>query len=226
MSYVTQISISDVQTLLEDLEAGDYVAAGAQLDKITQMRDQELYQALGKMTRNLHETLNELGNDTELLQQVKHDLPDVSERLAYVLRTTEEASEKTLASAERVSAGLDNMNQWLEQVAVSPEQKAQFASLLEAASNEITEIMMTQSFQDLTGQVLNRIMIIMTSFEHSLLELVMKSGHDLEAVPARSEASEKDAEMKGIGPNVTQAGKKGAVNSQDEVDDLLGQLGF
>ncbi|MDY0136934.1 MAG: protein phosphatase CheZ [Thiomicrospira sp.] len=226
MSFVTQICISDVQTLLEDLEAGDLVAAGAQLDKITSMREQELYQALGKMTRNLHETLNDLGEDTELLQQVKHDLPDVSERLQYVMRTTEEASEKTLASAEQVVASLDALNEWVERAGLTPTQQTELVALVDAMSQYVTNIMMAQSFQDLTGQVLNRIMIIMASFERSLLDLVMKSGHDLAAVPQRSEAAQKEAEMKGIGPNVTQSGKKDALDSQDDVDDLLGQLGF
>lgn len=226
MSFVTQICISDVQTLLEDLEAGDLVAAGAQLDKITSMREQELYQALGKITRNLHQTLNELDEDTELLQQVKHDLPDVSERLQYVMRTTEDASEKTLASAEQVASGLDALNDWAKRAGLTSEQQAELSGLVEALSNDVTNIMMAQSFQDLTGQVLNRIMIIMTSFERSLLDLVVKSGHDLAAVPQRSEAAQKEAEMKGVGPNVTQAGKKDALGSQDDVDDLLGQLGF
>lgn len=226
MSYLTRISIYQVQTLLEDLEAGDLIAAAAQLDKITKLREKELYQALGHMTRDLHETLNDLGEDTELLQQVKHDLPDVNERLEYVMKTTEEASQKTLASAESLLSNLEQANQVLEQANLPAEQLESLQQLLDQCSQESTSIMMAQSFQDLTGQVLNRIMHVVTSFEQSLVELVARSDHDLEKVPPRDPALKREDEMKGIGPNVTQDGKKDAASSQDDVDDLLSQLGF
>lgn len=223
MSLLTQISISDVQTLLSDLEAGDLIAAGAQLDKLTQLREHELYQELGRMTRNLHDTLKEL-DDTELLQQVKHDLPDVSERLEYVMASTEEASIKTLESAESLAEHLDRINDIVAEL--SPTQASSIKPLLDEASNHVTNIMMAQSYQDLTGQVLNRIMIVMGAFERSLLELISRSGHDLSALPARSESSKREDELKGVGPNVTKSSQKDNLSSQDDVDDLLGQLGF
>ncbi|HEY9018478.1 protein phosphatase CheZ [Thiomicrospira sp.] len=223
MSLLTQISISDVQTLLSDLEAGDLIAAGAQLDKLTQLREHELYQELGRMTRNLHDTLKEL-DDTELLQQVKHDLPDVSERLEYVIASTEEASSKTLSAAESVAECLDQANQLMAEL---PSTQAQaIKPLLDEASAQVTNIMMAQSFQDLTGQVLNRIMIVMGAFERSLLELISRSGHDLSTLPERSASSKREDELKGIGPNVTKSSQQDNLSSQDDVDDLLGQLGF
>ncbi|WP_029934167.1 protein phosphatase CheZ [Thiomicrospira pelophila] len=223
MSLLTQISISDVQTLLSDLEAGDLIAAGAQLDKLTQLREHELYQELGRMTRNLHDTLKEL-DDTELLQQVKHDLPDVSERLEYVMASTEEASAKTLSAAEDLAERLDQVN---ELIATLPSNQSQpIKALLDEASSQVTNIMMAQSFQDLTGQVLNRVMIVMGAFERSLLELISRSGHDLSTLPERSASSKREDELKGIGPNVTKSSQQDNLSSQDDVDDLLGQLGF
>ena len=223
MSYITNISIQDVQTLLEDLEAGDLIAAGDQLDKLTQMRNHELYVELGKMTRNLHETLKSV-EDVELMQQVKHDLPDVSERLDYVLSSTEQASAQTLAASEQLVRLLGEAAMALE--TMPAEQTQGVTKLLDDASNEVTKIMSAQSYQDLTGQVLNRIKIVMSAFEHSLLDLIARAGHDLGSVPERSADSARQDEMKGIGPNVTQNARKDSVQSQDEVDDLLAELGF
>lgn len=223
MSYITNISIQDVQTLLEDLEAGDLIAAGDQLDKLTQMRNHELYAELGKMTRNLHETLKSV-EDVELMQQVKHDLPDVSERLDYVLSSTEQASAQTLAASEQLVRLLGEAAMALE--AMPAEQAQGVTKLLDDASNEVTKIMSAQSYQDLTGQVLNRIKIVMSAFERSLLDLIARAGHDLGSVPERSADSARQDEMKGIGPNVTQNARKDSVQSQDEVDDLLAELGF
>lgn len=223
MSLLTQISISEVQTLLSDLEAGDLIAAGAQLDKLTQLREHELYQELGKITRNLHETLKEL-DDTELLQQVKHDLPDVSERLEYVITSTEEATAKTLSAAESLAERLDQVSELMN--GLPSDQLQAIKPLLDDASSQVTNIMMAQSFQDLTGQVLNRIMIVMGAFERSLLDLISRSGHDLSTIPERSESSKREDELKGMGPNVTKSSQKDNLSSQDDVDDLLGQLGF
>lgn len=224
MSLVTNISISDVQMLLEDLEAGDQIAAAAQLDRITQMRDHELYQALGKVSANLHQTLDTLGEDTELLQHVKHDLPDVTERLQYVLQMTEEASAKTLAASESVAAKLDVITDKLSQFSM-PEH-LELIELLDTASADITDVMMAQSFQDLTGQVLNRVMFVMASFERTLLDLVDRSGHDLNKVPARDENDKRANELQGIGPNVTKSSQVDALTAQDDVDDLLSQMGL
>jgi len=96
--------------------------------------------------------------------------------------------------------------------------------LINVSNQHLNEIMLAQSYQDLTGQVLNRIKIVMGAFERNLLELVMRSGQDLEAIPARNE-EEKDL-MHGVGPNVTKSAKKDSAQSQDEVDDLLSDLGF
>lgn len=222
MSILTNISIHDVQVLLEDLEAGDVIAAAAQLDKLTHMREHELYTELGKMTRNLHETLKSV-DDIELMQQVKHDLPDISERLNYVMESTEEASAKTLGASENLAAILAQMETLMQQIPA--ESAEEFKPLLEQASNEVTNIMMTQSYQDLTGQVLNRIMIVVGAFEHSLVDLITRSGHSLEQVPERK-VNEHDNELKGIGPNVTKSSQKDAMKSQDDVDDLLADLGF
>lgn len=223
MAFLTDISIHAVQSLLEDLEAGDIISASNQLDVITGLRNHELYVELEKLTKNLQETLENV-EDNELMLQVKHDLPDVSERLDYVLTSTEQASAQTLGSSEELIRLLGEMATVSDNL--NPEQSAMFDQLLNSASDEVTNIMMSQSYQDLTGQVLNRIKIVMSSFERSLLDLISRSGHDLDKLPQRSVEEDHQEELKGIGPNVTQKAQKDTVNSQVDVDDLLSELGI
>lgn len=223
MAFLTDISIHAVQSLLEDLEAGDIISASNQLDVITGLRNHELYVELEKLTKNLQETLENV-EDNELMLQVKHDLPDVSERLDYVLTSTEQASAQTLGSSEELIRLLGEMATVSDNL--NPKQSAMFDQLLNSASDEVTNIMMSQSYQDLTGQVLNRIKIVMSSFERSLLDLISRSGHDLDKLPQRSVEEDHQEELKGIGPNVTQKAQKDTVNSQVDVDDLLSELGI
>lgn len=226
MTFSTGIDKDTVTALLNAIEAGDQEKSTALLDELTQIRESELYQNVSTLTKNLHQTLDDL-NDNSLLLQTKHDIPDAAERLEYVMATTEEASNKTLESAEKGVAILSTIERELgEQASDSGQQP--IVSKLNELNSELNNIMLAQSFQDLTGQVLNRVILIISSLEQSLIHLIEQSGHDYDNIPAR-EASFDDirqAEMKGIGPNVTEKSKQESVQSQDDVDDLLGELGI
>ncbi|MDG4813103.1 protein phosphatase CheZ [Hydrogenovibrio sp. 3SP14C1] len=214
------IKIKQIKALLKAMEKEDYDNASQALDDIIATRDSNLLEQVEQIAQNLHDTLEQFGSDSMLLQQTKHGLPDATERLEYVIQTTEEASNKTLSAAENIIALLET----LESQATDDAQK----EFINKAQSEVTEIMMAQSFQDLTGQVLNRVIMLVTSLEQSLMELINKSGIHIDDIPdpAESDEKRKAEEMRGIGPNVTKSSQQNVVNSQDDVDDLLGDLGI
>jgi chemotaxis protein CheZ len=226
MTCTTQIDIEVVQALLTALQDGNQEQAATQLDKLTQLRESELHQRLSGLTNNLHDTLDELV-DNQLLLQTKHDIPDITERLEYVLSSTEEACAKTLVSTEKAMELSESIGEWVQNN-LNDVQQTKIHDLLSTLNTELTNILLAQSFQDLTGQVLNRVALIISSLEQSLIQLISESRHDYDAIPDREEAEnvQKNAEMKGIGPNVTQKSKQDSVNSQSDVDDLLGELGI
>jgi len=90
---------------------------------------------------------------------------------------------------------------------------------------------MAQEFQDLTGQILRRVITLVQEVEDNLVELIRLSGGEkAEVEPGASASKEtKNTEdiLKGVGPQVPGVGDDGgAVSGQDEVDDLLSSLGF
>jgi len=224
MTCSTQIDIEVVQALLTALQDDNQAQAAELLDNLTQLRESELYQHLSGLTHNLHDTLDELV-DNELLLQTKHDIPDVAERLEYVLSSTEEGCAKTLASTEKAMDLSESIGD-LVQGAVDEAKQQQIQGLLSELNTELTNVLLAQSFQDLTGQVLNRVALTISSLEQSLIQLISESKHDFDAIPDREEGEQKTAEMKGIGPNVTKKSKQDSVDSQSDVDDLLGELGI
>jgi chemotaxis protein CheZ len=226
MTFSTQIDKNLVKALLGALESDDQYQAVALLDELTKTRESELYQQVNALTQNLHQTLDSL-NDNSLLLQTKHDIPDAAERLEYVVRTTEEASNKTLGFAEQAMVLIENLEGKVVQHLAGSEREA-LLSIVALINSELTNIMLAQSFQDLTGQVLNRVILIISSLEQSLIGLIDQSSHDYASIPARheSDATNKSAEMKGIGPNVTHKSKQDSAESQDDVDDLLADLGI
>ncbi|NCN43439.1 MAG: chemotaxis protein CheZ [Piscirickettsiaceae bacterium CG_4_9_14_3_um_filter_43_564] len=215
-----EINLEHVKQLLSALESEKYDEASDVLDLIVASRNRDLLHQVEEIADNLHETLDGFGEDAKLLQHTKQDLPDTTERLQYVIETTEQASNKTLSSAENISALLETLADSIE--------GASERKLLEEAKNEITEIMMAQSYQDLTGQVLNRVIMLVGSVEQSLVELIEKSGISLDEItlPEQSKEAQKAQEMKGLGPNVTQSSQKQFAQSQQDVDNLLDDLGI
>jgi chemotaxis protein CheZ len=87
----------------------------------------------------------------------------------------------------------------------------------EATRQQLTEIMMAQDFQDLTGQVIKKITAAAHDIEHKLLELLV------EQMPAEKRSG---AESLLNGPVIKHDGSKDVVANQDQVDELLESLGF
>jgi len=224
MTLHTQIDIKQVKALLDALENQQADKAAELIDELTQLRESELVKQLTQLSQNLNQTLDGLQADTPILMHTKHDLPDVTERLQYVIDETQKASHTTLTSAETVLNLLDQV----KHEAIESAHDSNAVQLIQQACSEIVNIMMAQSFQDLTGQVLNRTIYIMTDLEGSLKALIERSHYDLNDVPEKEMTHEQRLaiEAKGLGPNVTQKSKQGTLESQDDVDDLLDQLGI
>ncbi|WP_321324258.1 protein phosphatase CheZ [Thiomicrorhabdus sp.] len=222
MAISNQIDLQQAKQLVEALENQEHELAANIVDEMTQIRENELFQQLNTLTSNLHLTLNEIDDDS-LLMQTKHDIPDATERLEYVIQATEQASNQTLDTAERALQSIESISQMLQS-----NQHQEIQAELSKISEGLTEIMLAQSYQDLTGQVLNRVIFVISSLEHSLIQLIENSGHDYHSIPERAKDADeqKSQEMQGVGPNVTTNAKKDIVESQDDIDDLLSDLGI
>jgi len=87
-----------------------------------------------------------------------------------------------------------------------------------ATNAYLLEIMMAQDFQDLTGQVIKKIIEVTQQMEQQLLSLLLEN-----ALP-----TDKKIEYSGLlnGPVIKPVGRADVVTSQDQVDDLLESLGF
>ena len=83
---------------------------------------------------------------------------------------------------------------------------------------QLTEIMLAQDFQDLTGQVIKRVVEMVQNFESQLLQVL------IESMPEDKRAAAPGGLMNG--PVIGAAGRSDVVTSQAQVDDLLESLGF
>jgi chemotaxis protein CheZ len=197
-----------------------------------------VFRKVGQMTRQLHDTLRELGYD-KALQEAAHALPDATSRLLYVAQMTEQAASRVLNATDIAKPIQDGMHdrssllgdKWDQLYAnrVSVDEfkllAAETRAFLHdvprqtAATNaQLMEIMMAQDFQDLTGQVIKKIVALAQDLESSLMSVL------LEVVPETKRTDEVNSLMNG--PVVSAEGRTDVVVNQEQVDDLLDSLGF
>lgn len=228
--------------LVKAIEAGDNGEAERLLDEITAERDSNLFQQLGKLTRELHEALSNFQFDARIAHMASEEIPDARERLNYVVAMTEEAAHKTLGAverslpvAERIGGGARSLNEAWRRFRAKQMSAEEFRELTrelddflervasdsDAIRQELNTVMMAQGTQDLSGQIIRRVVQLVQELEEKLVELVRITGMRLHS----GEQQTSDRQANGAGPAVPGL-DQGVVKSQDEVDDLLSSLGF
>ena len=87
----------------------------------------------------------------------------------------------------------------------------------------MTDVLMAQDFQDLTGQVIRKVIDLVREVEDSLINMLTAFGMSSET---EEKAKPTVGENLVEGPIVNSEGRDDVVNDQDDVDDLLSSLGF
>ncbi len=200
---------------------------------------------VGQLTRVLHDSLRELGYD-RLIAQAAASIPDARDRLSYVAMMTEQAATRALNATEVARPIQEDLGRTARQLSgLWARMQArelsfdEFKALLEntrsylddvpakteATNAQLTEIMMAQDFQDLTGQVIKKITDIVQRLEKEMVQLLLDS---IPPEKRHDTASAKKAEPVELlnGPVITPQGSADVVTSQNQVDELLESLGF
>lgn len=191
----------------------------------------EVFKQLGHITRQLHDTLQQLGVMPGL-RQAADGLPDARSRLSYIAKKTGEAADKVLNSVDQAKLEHVHISEETRRIAaaivadpvraVASGAVINFVGDVEAATARIdahlTDIMMAQDFHDLTGQVVAKVVSLAADLEDSLVKLLVQA--------APPEQAQKVETSLLNGPVVDTQGRTDVVQNQGEVDDLLASLGF
>lgn len=171
-------------------------------------REAQLLCGIQQIQRTLDEALRDLQLDSVLSRFAHDDIPDVVSRLDHVVRMTEDAAHQTLDLVE-TARGLVNGWQRRPMEAQHAEEVRELAGLLSAVA-------LAQGYQDLTGQIIRRVVGMVHSVETALHALLRAAG-----TPAAAPARKWDGKPEG--PGVLAVDR--AV-SQNDADDLLADLGL
>ena len=191
----------------------------------------EVFQQIGAITRQLHDTMQQLGVMPKL-QLATNNLPDARSRLTYIANKTAEAANKVLNSVDQAKADhahISKATREMAQAIVADPVRAvasgavmNFMADVEERTARIdghlTDIMMAQDFHDLTGQVVAKVVTLANDLEDSLVKLLLQ-------VAPPDQLGKVDAGALN-GPVVNPEGRTDVVSNQGEVDDLLASMGF
>lgn len=201
---------------------------------------EEAFARLGSITREMHEALTALGGNQ--LNEIVQEIPNARDRLAYVGKMTEDAANKVLNLVEIAKPECDDLRDRGEELGKSlsrlasskemtvdqarglmltcgkfAQNTAKFAGDQSAV---LSDIMMAQDFQDLSGQVIKKVIDIITKTELQLVQLLVESA------PAK-EQDKPDEQPATVDTHVLEGPQTAATAlKQDDVDDLLASLGF
>ncbi|MGR5067052.1 MULTISPECIES: protein phosphatase CheZ [Vibrio] len=245
------ISLEQAKSLVQMLENGEQDQANELVASIYEGDGNPMLQEIGTLTRDLHDSLNQFNLEQRMTEIAKAEIPDARDRLQYVIDKTELAANKTMDAVECCLPIADNLHECLQQV--RPQwnelmhgriELSEFKTLcyridellvqVEGDSTELrgqlTEILMAQDFQDLTGQIIRRVITLSNEVEDRLVEILTVFSGSKAAEPTQVFAKPTDKKNKpsseAEGPILHPELREDAVSSQDEVDDLLSSLGF
>jgi len=232
--------LTQARALVASLEAGDDTEATRIIMSFPENIGTDIFQEVGRLTRELHEAIIGFAMDEKVLQAVQHEMPDATERLAYVIEMTENAANTTLKAveesmpvAEELSKGSNKLAAEWERFRGRQMELADFRALSDEIGEFLTlanshskilnenlsEVLLAQGYQDLTGQIIRRVIALIQEVEEKLVRLVAISG------TARMQETKKE-EVAMEGPAVPNIEQGDMLSNQDDVDDLLSSLGF
>jgi len=230
-----------VQALSAALAHGDEAAFGAALDDLLHSRKPEVFNDLRDLTANLKVALDRFRLDARLADFAEKEMPDARQRLDHVLKLTDQAAHRTLDLVEQSGPPAERMAQAAKSLApawrsfrarnIEPRDYHEMLKRMdaflpaaqadsEAIRHNLSEVLLTQGYQDLTGQIIRGVIELVREIEAVLVELARLSGAD----PERADSTRSAA--RGHGPVVPGVTRGEVASGQQDVDALLSGLGM
>lgn len=242
-NYLTDEYLNRLNELGQALQAGNDESANKLIGELTTLRESTLFQELGKLTREIHNSITSFSEDERVARLAEEAIPDAKERLNFIVTKTDQAAHRTMEGTEAVIDVIDDLHEqaidirqrW-NQFRTCELSKGDFLTLgddldkflsrIDAQSGDmrshLTDIMMAQDYQDITGQMIKQVITMVQEVEEKLVRLVAISGANI--VDKKGQSEKQGAMLHG--PQLPTADKSEVATNQDEVDDLLASLGF
>jgi chemotaxis protein CheZ len=210
--------------VMEAIAAKEYQKVEGIVEQLAKETDSDLFREVGKITRKLHDSLEEFKGsiDSGLQKLTKDDVPNAIDKLQFVITKTEDAANRTMGIVERYFEESDSFSEHIENIKGNDESAGYFRALKNSLDNDMTSILTAQQFQDITGQTIKKVIDLINHVEVELLRLVSTFGMQIRPGP------EKDGDTAGSDQDTIAESGDNAVEkvTQSDVEALLNDCGF
>jgi chemotaxis protein CheZ len=258
--------------LIVELAKGDIGSALNVINELQQAKHQAFYNEIGHLTRGLHEAINSFSDDMEkgtgLDSSTLSGMNDASDRLNYVIEITEKTSHETMDRVDSSLVLIDKLDgqsvRFKDLLSLVGQLEGEFDALngvydrtcqvkqesedtIKDLKHQLTAILLAQSSQDISGQLIKRVISLLTEVQSGLVQLI-DTAAKVESLSlaelgggapkitesvATTQHSEKSTTAEKVnkkpqaeGPQINAQDNPDVVSGQDDVDELLSSLGF
>ncbi len=201
--------VESLVAFMEAVESKDYEKADAVVARLADSSSGGLFAEVGKVTRRLHDSMKSFKEsiDPKLSSLASCEVPNALDRLQFVIDKTEEAAVKTMGIVEKHLLEMDELSARIRKLDGPDDAVKYLKDFKNRLEDDLTEIITTQSFQDITGQTIKKVIRLVEEIEKELVGMVAAFGVKIDAgAMAKEEVHE--------------------MVSQSDVDDLLKDFGF
>jgi len=236
--------------LMEAVESGNLKESVDLINILNKTRQEVFYEEVGVLTRTLHNSIKAYGIDLgeKLNSNSETVVENASQSLSYVIDITEKNSHETMDRVDSLISQSQELSKQNAQIIESLRTIAQLEEVKDKAPEaistalELTEIntakinememelmniIVSQGIQDISGQLIRKVIDLLSDVELKLVSLVRMASNieELSPLAVENRANEHVEQKVITGPQIDK-NNENAAHSQEDVDDLLSNLGF
>jgi chemotaxis protein CheZ len=199
----------DMVNFMNAIAAQDYEKADIAIQNIMGKGQNDLFKEVGKVTRKLHDSIKSFKEalDPRLKDIAITDMPSAIDKLEFVIDKTEDAANKTMSIVEKYILSMDELNAHMKNLEKPEESVNYLKNFKNSLEDDLTQILTAQSFQDITGQAIKKVIKLVGDMENELVKMIATFGVKIE----------EGKKLEAVVPEKA---------SQEDVDDLLKDFGF
>jgi chemotaxis protein CheZ len=228
--------------------ANDEAAFYASFDQLGESLKSEFMPDLKRLTATAESALRRFAEDARIDKLASNEVPDARKRLAHVVQLTDEAAHRTLDLIEKSGPVVDqnakDAAELLEAWAAYGSRECAGNSLwpertlgfLERSLSDservrklLSDMLMAQGYQDITGQIIRSVISLVGEIEQVLGQLAAiangtATASDTRRMPTLRVSEAPQNWQQGLGPQVPGIVDATAVAGQDDIDALLASM--
>jgi chemotaxis signal transduction protein/chemotaxis regulatin CheY-phosphate phosphatase CheZ len=203
------VVFDDIMNFMDAVAVQDYEKADITIQSIMKKGQADLFKEVGRVTRKMHDSIKSFKEaiDPKLSSMASVEMPNAIDRLQFVIDKTEEAAHKTMNIVEKHMLSMDDLAAEIRKLKEPEDAVSYLKKFKNNLEDDLTELITTQSYSDITGQTIKKVIKLVGEIEKELVSLIASFGVKIE-------------------PGVKVPVAVHEQVSQTDVDDMLKEFGF